>query len=343
MQVLYVAKKYILPSLVKECIFFLEEHVNTGNVFCVLSHARQYDEKELVDQCWEVIDRETVEVVKSEGFQKIERSLLEEIVKRDSLTITEVELFKAVDLWATKECQKQGLTPNGCVKRRILGENIVKEIRFPVMEEREFADVVLGSEMLTSKEGLDIMKNFNTLVSSPVGFPEQQRVGTSFPCYRFLTVVERSADKWEGWECKFDSKECIDFRVDRDIKLYGIRMFGRKDRDYFVILKVTDTEGFFDLATKAGKFSSVHMRKQLSVADFYGFDILFDSPVELEEDVRYSVGVAIDGYHTWFGRNGHSEVQGHGVKFSIFDCTEDSRGATGVYTGQFAAFLFRPQ
>ena len=63
-----------------------------ANVFCLLSYAEQYDEKCLVDRCWELIDRETEEAVKSERFATIQRSLLKVIVKRDSLDITEVEL-----------------------------------------------------------------------------------------------------------------------------------------------------------------------------------------------------------------------------------------------------------
>ena len=58
MQVLYVAKKYIVKSLADKCIQFLQSELDPGNVFCVLQHAQQYDEKILVDQCWEVIDRE---------------------------------------------------------------------------------------------------------------------------------------------------------------------------------------------------------------------------------------------------------------------------------------------
>ena len=136
MQVLYVAKKYILPSLADECIDFLYMYRNLDprNVFFVLSYAQQYDEKSLVDRCWQVIDRETEKVLKSEEFTTIGRPLLETIVIRDSLTIREVELFRAVDLWATKECERQGLSTNGKVKRRILGEQIVKRIRFQFPE-----------------------------------------------------------------------------------------------------------------------------------------------------------------------------------------------------------------
>ena len=85
MQVLYVAKKYMVKSLVGECIDFLGENLDVGNVLWVLSHAQQYDETDLVAHCWEDIDRDTHGVVKSAEFASIERCVLEEIVTRDSL------------------------------------------------------------------------------------------------------------------------------------------------------------------------------------------------------------------------------------------------------------------
>ena len=75
-------------------------------VFHVLPEAQKYEENDLLDRCWEVIDEQGDEAVKSDGFVKIERSVLEELVEKDSLTVKEVELFKAVDCWATKECEK---------------------------------------------------------------------------------------------------------------------------------------------------------------------------------------------------------------------------------------------
>jgi len=75
MQVLYVAKKYILPSLAVECIDFLERNLDPTNVFCVLSHAKQYDESNLVDRCWDVIDGKTEEVVNGSCKRKDSRQL----------------------------------------------------------------------------------------------------------------------------------------------------------------------------------------------------------------------------------------------------------------------------
>ena len=79
----------------------------------------------MVDQCWEVIDKQTEEALKSDGFATIERSLLEAIVTGDTLDIREVELFKGVEMWATKRCEEEGLSTDGSEKRRILNMNLL--------------------------------------------------------------------------------------------------------------------------------------------------------------------------------------------------------------------------
>ena len=189
MQVLYLAKKYMLPSLADKCTEYLGKNLDASNVFHVLPDAQKYEEKDLLDHCWKVIDEQGDEAVKSDGFVTIERSVLEELVERDSLTVKEVELFKAVDCWATKECEKQGLAAEGSVKRRILGERIVKAIRFPVMEEKEFADVVLDCDILTKKELSDMMKYFNSVLKFPVGFSDAKRAGSRQRIGRFVKDI----------------------------------------------------------------------------------------------------------------------------------------------------------
>ena len=161
MQVLYLAKKYMLPSLAGKCSEFLRENLDVSNVFHVLPDVQKYEEKDLENHCWEVIDKQTDEAVKSDGFVTIEKSMLEELVERDSLNVREVELFKAVDCWATRECKKQ-LAAEGSVKRETFGERIVKAICFPVIDQEEFADVVLDSDILTKKDSLTNPKSLAT-------------------------------------------------------------------------------------------------------------------------------------------------------------------------------------
>ena len=91
--------------------------------------ARQVEHAVIIHFDSQIHNRQTEESVKSDVFTTIERSLLEAVVVRDTLTIEEIEMFKAVDLWATKECERQGLVAEGKMKRRILGEQIIRGIR----------------------------------------------------------------------------------------------------------------------------------------------------------------------------------------------------------------------
>ena len=60
--VLYLAKKYIVPSLAKKCVKFLDANLATKNVFVVLQQALQFDERKLERKCWDMIDLKTISV-----------------------------------------------------------------------------------------------------------------------------------------------------------------------------------------------------------------------------------------------------------------------------------------
>ena len=86
MGVLYLAKKYMVPSLAEKCTQYLQDHLDPSNVFSILSSAQKYEEIKLVDRCCKVIDEETEEALKSDGFWTIERSLLEQEDLLDLIT-----------------------------------------------------------------------------------------------------------------------------------------------------------------------------------------------------------------------------------------------------------------
>ena len=185
MNVLYLAKKYMVPSLADKCSKYLRDHLDASNVFNILPMAQKYEEKELTDRCWEVIDNRSEEAVKSDEFTTIEHTLLEAVVSRDTLSINEIDLFEAVDLWATKKCRNQGLEANGEEKRRILGEKVVKAIRFPLMKQQEFASVVPDTNILTPHEVIDFFKFFNSAAGAPEGFSQKNRSGKWPVCGSF--------------------------------------------------------------------------------------------------------------------------------------------------------------
>ena len=64
MGVLYLAKKYMVPSLADKCTEYLQDNLDPSNVFSILPHALKFEEEKLADRCWEVVDKQTEEAVK---------------------------------------------------------------------------------------------------------------------------------------------------------------------------------------------------------------------------------------------------------------------------------------
>ena len=334
MGVLYLAKKYMVPSLADKCTDYLQDKLDASNAFSILPKAHQFDEKKLVKRCWKVIDEHSEEAIKSDGFATLERSLIEEVVKRDTLNIKEVELFKAVDLWATKKCKEEGLTADGSVKRKLLGENIVKAIRFPVMKQQDFAGVVRDTKILTQDEVCDVVKYLYSGLSSVVGFPVNKRL-SPFACCRFgnLDNVDSSYSYFPG------KQDCLVFTVDKNILLLGITLCGSENNEYSVNIRIKklDVSGVY-LYSVSGKFPSLLIEEELY--SFYGFKIFFGDPIFIKQGIKHRIEASISGANSCFGRDGQKVVACSGINFSFADSSQDRNG-TGVAQGQFPELLFQ--
>ena len=132
------------------------------------------------------------------------------------LTIEEIELFKAADLWATKECERQGLAADEEAKRGIRGEEIIKGIRFLIMDEKDFASVVLGSEILTKEEIVSVLKLRNLVPNPSKEFSKTKRSGSESNiqrCCRFNSFLNRRLQ----YINPLRDDNIIVFSVDRDI------------------------------------------------------------------------------------------------------------------------------
>ena len=240
MQVMYLANKYMVPSLAEKCTEHLRKNLEASNVFCILPHAQKFEDKDLEDRCWEVIEKQTEEAVTSDEFVTVERSVVESVVKRERLNVTEVELFKAVDRWATKESERHGKKPEGDVKRRILGEEIVKEIRFPVISQKEFSSVVIDSHILSFQEVGDMMKHYNNVLSTPLPYKQIPRLGYIRRCKNFNSPVATMPSDTSDWspmnfyrdftsgKWSYDNSEPdrIRFSVSKPVMLHGVQHFG---------------------------------------------------------------------------------------------------------------------
>ena len=331
MQVLYLANKYMVPLLGEKCTEYLRNNLKASNVFCILPHAQKFEDKDLEDRCWEVIERQTEEAVTSDEFVSVERSVIESVVKREALNVTEVELFKAVDRWATKECERQGVTSDGETKRRILGEEIVKGIRFPLIPQKDFASVVFDSRILNYEEFGNMTKYYNGLINTPLPFLKASRIdSTVHRCCRFKTFCSPRV----YW--KYDeTPDSIILTVRKRVKIYGVQHFGSEGGEYTVTTDIVDLVDNTSLVSRAGNYAS-----EKSDADaYYGFDVLFDRPVILKADKEYKVKSLIKGPKSWYSESGQASVECQGVQIT-FPSSGDSSNGTNENRGQLPGILF---
>ena len=331
MRVLYLAKKHLVPSLAKKCVEFLRDNLGPSNVFSILPHAEKFEDKELENRCWEVIELQTAKAVTSDDFVTVEGSLLKSVVKRDRLNIKEVELFKAVDHWAKIKCEEEGLVPDGHVKRRIIGEETLKEIRFPLMSQMEFASFVIDSSILNTQEICDMVKHYNKVLTSPLPFAQSLRLGVAKLCRRFTHFKQSGKSSWAYPK----RKDSLCLQVNKSISLLGVQHFGCEGGEYIVSTEISDvTRGASQV-----KISGTYSCEKDIDHPYYGFDVLFNSRVNLEPGNLYKISSSIKGPPSWYGEEGKIFFETAGVRFTVRN-SEDSTNGTTTTIGQFAGFIF---
>ena len=333
MGVLYLAKKYMVPSLTEECSKYLLNNLNPSNVFSILPSAQKYEDKDLMERCWKLIDEKTKEALNTDEFATIEMSLLKEVIIRDNLSVDEIDLFKAVDLWATEQCKRQGLEAVGATKRNILGEEIVKAIRFPIMKLEDFSSVVLASDVLTKEEIVSLIRHLTSVSKS--GFSETTRSGFTGAIQRCCRFKSPPGGIW-GYGGKPD---IIDFTTDKDIALCGVRFLGKKDSNYSVDfhLKMVETETvLMSLGRETIPTKQLHAEKY----SYNGFELIFSPKITLKKNTRYRITAVISGPTSERGKGGVRSVQCSRVTFTFMNSDIQKNNESTVFEGQFPELLF---
>lgn len=173
---LYVAKKYLVPHLARACVNYLETSLNEKNACLLLSQSRFFEEPELMQRCWEVIDAQAEMALQAEGFVDIDINTLESVLSRETLNCKEMHLFEAALNWATAECIRKELEPSSQNKRAVLGNSLYL-IRIPTMSLDEFANTAAQLGILTPQETIDIFLHFTARNKPHLNYPIKPRAG----------------------------------------------------------------------------------------------------------------------------------------------------------------------
>ncbi|XP_034488683.1 BTB/POZ domain-containing protein 6-B isoform X2 [Drosophila innubila] len=324
---LYAAKKYIVPHLARACVNYLEVKLTAKNACLLLSQSRLFEEPELMQRCWEVIDAQAEMAVKSEDFVDIDLKTFESILSRETLNCKEIHLFEAALNWAMNACEKMSIDETSANKRRVLGQAL-HMIRIPTMTLEEFANGVAQTGMLTSQETIDMFLHFTAKEKPNLSFPTRSRAGLKTQvCHRFQSCAYRS-NQWR-YRGRCDS---IQFSVDRRIFIVGFGLYGSSTgaANYNVKIELK----------RLGRTLAENDTKFFSDGSSNTFHVFFENPIQIEPECYYTASVILDGNElSFFGQEGMSEVLMGNVTFQ-FQCSSESTNGTGVQGGQIPELIF---
>lgn len=324
---LYVSKKYLVPHLARACVNYLETSLTAKNACLLLSQGRLFEEQDLMQRCWEVIDAQAEMAIKSEGFVDIDLKTFESILNRETLNCKEINLFEAALNWAAATCSKMELDSTTGNKRQALGSALYL-IRIPTMTLEEFANRVAQLGILTQQETIDLFLNFTAKTKPALAFPTKPRAGLKTQvCHRFQSCAYRS-NQWR-YRGRCDS---IQFSVDKRIFIVGFGLYGSSTgaADYNVKMELK----------RLGRILAENNTKFFSDGSSNTFHVFFENPIQIEPECFYTASVILDGGElSFFGQEGMTEVCTGSVTFQ-FQCSSESTNGTGVQGGQIPELIF---
>jgi len=97
---MYAAKKYLLPKVVKECQKCFSENFNTDNVIHFLEESLLMGQSELTNDCFNLISLNSKAVLTGAEILSASREILELILLSDALPVNESVIYETAINWA---------------------------------------------------------------------------------------------------------------------------------------------------------------------------------------------------------------------------------------------------
>ena len=288
-QVWYQADKYDIPSLAKEAVDFVGRTMEPLNAFDIIPHARHFNHQDLEKVCWEVIDYNAEQIVSDDSFLELKHEFLLPFLERSSLCIKEVTLFKALDRWAAKRCGEASMTFEGTNKRSVIGEDLLKHIRFSLMPPKEFSEVVLPTEILLTSEVIDVFRHF-TSVPIPGGlkFSVHPRMKGNVPL-QSCRMGSFYANSYRDYQRKAGM---MTFTVNKTIMLCGVKIITNQ------VQSRPTCRVSLSIAQRGEKMRQIkdrYFKNNGSKFNQYGeVDVFFNRPCNLSYDQYYTIETDTD-------------------------------------------------
>ena len=343
--ILYLAKKYLVSTLVEECVKFLSQDININNALLILQQSSKFEEEELKLKCVKFIAPNVKEVLKTEYFIKLDLDTLKVILENDKLEIREIELFKFVETWCDHKLSGNGKAGDSNAKRDLLGD-VLYLIRFPIMGAAEFAENCAQSGFLSLEECCSIFcyltrktgsatedhKLASELISQH-GFSFKKRVPP--PHLKCYTRASRYYSS--GWNY-LGNIDAVRFSVSKAIKLYGVTIFGDQLKNTIQQMYVINSkkEKVNLGLLKPQNLPTSCIRSAVLVED--SFVVAFEKEPDILPGEKYDICLHLSGPSS---KEGIYQIEGSSNNsiFTFYDSKISTNGTSSSH-GQFPEFWY---
>lgn len=287
----YVAKKYMLPHLLKNCMEFIWKDIDCHTALRAYEFAKLFEDPGILDKSMKIITEKTTDILSNVSESNMSMQTLLDILDQDQLNIpSEVYLFNMVQSWVISSNETENEKYN-VEKIRSFARPALEKIRFLVMDVSDFAEGPAESPLLTKDESYAILLNISSprsKVPLPDNFSENRIPRTlSRKLYMERPIRKNSARITNG--CMADE---LTFTASDNVMLLGIQIsvsiFANynKDIDLFLFIKKLQ----YSENTCFSHFTSL-IPKSTDV--MFQADIMFQSPAFIEQNEEYKLGVTL--------------------------------------------------
>lgn len=163
-EIMYAAHKYSLNYLEKMCCQFVNEQVDAENCCLYLQQCLIFDNA-MTKKCFDTIDKNIDFIISRNLWKDLKEDEMIAIIKRDSLDISEANLFEGVLTWTVDVCEAQGLPSTADDVREKF--KLFEMVRFPTMSMKEFCTIHRAyGEFFRPEEIVDIFQYINAEIVS---------------------------------------------------------------------------------------------------------------------------------------------------------------------------------
>jgi hypothetical protein len=249
-------------------------------------------------------------------------------LKKETSSITEMELFKATLKWADKECERQDLNIelDKTARRRMLGDSVY-EIRFLTMSLENFVKYVSPTGILTATEILSISQKLCGLDVAGLKWKEHRKrqpsIRVSFS--RFDPGNARNND----WGYTGGGSDALTLVVNKAVLFHGVRLFGSNGGRYEVKFTIKDKN-------VTGSYTSEQDSDHVP-----GYDVMLPNPIPLLPNEEITIIATITGSYSYYGTcSGKSSVT---IDDIVVTFKDEPTGLSTNYTdktqGQFCTIF----